>query len=73
MALLCERAEVVGVKLAEGGRLLAELTNRVLEAAFEGEMTDHLGYDKHQAEGRGSGNSRSGYRGQGHHHQYRTG
>ncbi|WP_233163571.1 transposase, partial [Glycomyces salinus] len=62
MALLRERAEAGGVKLAGKGGLLAELTKRVLEAAFEGEMADHLGYDKHEAAGRDGGNSRNGYR-----------
>jgi transposase-like protein len=62
VAALRERAESSGVKLAGEGGLLAELTKRVLEAAFEGEMADHLGYDKHDAEGRTGGNSRNGYR-----------
>ncbi|MGW1811928.1 IS256 family transposase, partial [Streptomyces sp. NPDC002078] len=35
---------------------------RVLESALEGEITDHLGYEKHDAVGRGSGNSRNGGR-----------
>jgi transposase-like protein len=33
-----------------------------LESALEGEITDHLGYEKHEAAGRGSGNSRNGGR-----------
>lgn len=35
---------------------------RVLESAPEGEITDHLGYEKHDSAGRGSGNSRNGGR-----------
>jgi putative transposase len=35
---------------------------RVLESALEGEITDHVGYDKHDAAGKGSGNSRNGSR-----------
>ena len=62
IGLLRERADAGGVKLAGEGGLLAELTKRVLEAAFEGEMADHLGYDKHEALGRDGGNSRNGYR-----------
>ena len=31
-----------------------------VEAALEAEMDEHLGYEKHQAKGRGSGNSRNG-------------
>lgn len=40
--------------------LLDQLTKRLVERALSGEMTDHLGYDPHAAEGRGSGNSRNG-------------
>jgi Transposase, Mutator family len=32
----------------------------VLERALAEEMTDHLGYEKHDPSGRGSGNSRNG-------------
>ena len=31
-----------------------------MERALEGEMTDHLGYEKHSVEGRDGGNSRNG-------------
>ena len=37
--------------------LLKSITETVLEAALEEEMTDHLGHDKHAAEGRNGGNS----------------
>ena len=47
--------EVVG----QGG-LLEDLTKRLLERALEGELTEHLGYEKHAREGRNGGNSRSG-------------
>lgn len=40
--------------------LLDQLTKRLVERALSGEMTDHLGYEPHAAEGRGSGNSRNG-------------
>ena len=43
-----------------GGGLLDALTKRVMERALEGELTDHLGYEKHAREGRNSGNSRNG-------------
>lgn len=39
-----------------------QLTKRVLESALEGEITDHLGYEKHDPAGAGSGNSRNGTR-----------
>ncbi len=42
--------------------LLKQLSKRLLERMLEGELTAHLGYDKHAANGRGSGNSRNGYR-----------
>ena len=48
--------EIVG-----GGGLLDELTKRVMERALEGELTDHLGYEKHATEGRDGGNSRNGH------------
>ena len=34
----------------------------MLETALDAEMTEHLGYDKHDAAGPGSGNSRNGTR-----------
>jgi transposase-like protein len=34
----------------------------VLETALKAEMSDHLGYDKHDAAGRNRGNSRNGTR-----------
>ncbi len=45
--------------LNEGG-LVQDLTRRLMERALEGEMTDHLGYEKHASEGRDRGNSRNG-------------
>jgi len=45
--------------LGEGG-VLKDLTRRLVERALEGEMTDHLGYEPHAPEGRGTGNSRNG-------------
>lgn len=45
--------------LGEGG-LLKDLTKRLVERALAGELTDHLGYEKHEASGRNSGNSRNG-------------
>lgn len=42
------------------GGLLNELSKRLLERMLEGEMTHHLGYEKHAIEGHNSGNSRNG-------------
>ena len=43
----------------EGG-FLPELVKQVLEAGLQAELTDHLGYEKHDRAGHGSGNSRNG-------------
>jgi putative transposase len=51
-----------GVRLAGEGGLLAALTKRLLESALDGEITEHLGYAKHDVSGDGSGNSRNGRR-----------
>ena len=40
--------------------LLSQVTKAVLERALAEEMTGHLGYEKHDRAGRGSGNSRNG-------------
>ena len=42
------------------GGLLEDLTKQVYERALEGELTAHLGYEKHAPEGRNRGNSRNG-------------
>jgi hypothetical protein len=62
VAMLVDRARSEGLQLTGEGGLLQMLTKRVLESALEGEITDHLGYEKHDAEGRNSGNSRNGTR-----------
>jgi len=49
-----------GVELTGPGGLLTGLTRRVLETALEVEMADHLGYDRHDRAGHGTGNSRNG-------------
>lgn len=46
--------------LAGPNGLLKALTKALVERALEGEMTHHLGYDKHDPAGYGSGNSRNG-------------
>ena len=45
--------------LGEHG-LIKQITQRALESALEGELTDHLGYLPHESAGRNSGNSRNG-------------
>jgi transposase-like protein len=59
---LVNRARAGGLKLTGEGGVLQQLTKRLLESALEGEITDHLGYDKHDPAGRGTGNSRNGTR-----------
>jgi putative transposase len=59
---LVERARAGGLALTGQGGLLQQLTKVVLEAALDGEITDHLGYDKHAPAGRDGGNSRNGAR-----------
>lgn len=49
-----------GIALTGEGGLLTALTQQVLQGALEAEMAHHLGYDKHDPTGRGSGNSRNG-------------
>ena len=62
IARLAGRARAGGLQLTGEGGLLAQLTKRVVESALEGEITDHLGYDRHDAAGRDGGNSRNGHR-----------
>jgi putative transposase len=59
---LVERARTEGVELVGPGGLLSGLTKTVLETALEAELDEHLGYPKHAAEGRNTGNSRNGSR-----------
>src|SRR6188472_4421547 len=59
---LVAQAREKGVELVGPHRLLSQLTKRVLEAALQAEMSDHLGYDKHDPVGRNRGNSRNGVR-----------
>ncbi len=56
-----ERARSEGVELTGDGGLLSGLVRQVLQTGLEVEMTEHLGYEPHSVEGRGSGNSRNGY------------
>jgi len=50
------------LQLAGEGGLRAQLTKRLVKSALEGEITDHLGYDRHDTTGRDGGNSRNGHR-----------
>ena len=59
---LVDAARAEGVELVGPGGLLTGLTKTVLETALEAELSEHLGYDKHEVEGRDGGNSRNGTR-----------
>ncbi|MER7009783.1 IS256 family transposase [Dactylosporangium sp. NPDC000555] len=59
---LVAQAREQGLQLSGEGGLLQQLTKIVLESALDGELTDHLGYDKHDPAGANSGNSRNGSR-----------
>jgi transposase-like protein len=59
---LVDQAKTGGLQLTGEGGVLQQLTKRLLESALDGEITDHLGYDKHDPAGRNSGNSRNGAR-----------
>jgi len=56
---LLKRYEKPEDLLGEGG-IVEQLTKALIERALQGEMTHHLGYEKHSVEGHGSGNSRNG-------------
>ncbi len=57
---LVARARTEGMELTGDSGLLTALVRRVLQTGLEVEMTDHLGYEPHAVDGRGSGNSRNG-------------
>ena len=57
---LLAKAEAQGVELLGPDGLLSQVTKAVLERALGEELTAHLGYEKHDPAGRGSGNSRNG-------------
>ena len=57
---LLGRAQAEGAELLGPDGLLSQVTKAVLERALAEEMTGHLGYEKHDPAGRGSGNSRNG-------------
>jgi len=51
---LLDGVEDLNAVLSEGG-LLAQLKKRSVERILEAEMSEHLGYDKHDPTGRDSG------------------
>jgi Transposase, Mutator family len=57
---LVARMRGEGVRLSGPGGFLTEMLKAVLERGLATELTEHLGYDKHDPAGHGSGNSRNG-------------
>jgi len=49
-----------GVRLSGPGGFLTEMLKAVLERGLATELTEHLGYDRHDPAGNGTGNSRNG-------------
>ena len=62
VAQLVGRARADGISIDGEGGLLAQMTKLVVESALEGEMKDHLGYDKHAKGASANGNARNGTR-----------
>src|SRR6478609_9691178 len=61
-AELVRQARERGVSLTGPDGLLKQLTKSVLETSLNEEMTEHLGYEKHDPAGAGTGNIRNGTR-----------
>jgi transposase-like protein len=59
---LVRLAQEQGLSLTGPDGLLKQLTKTVLETALSEEMTEHLGYEKHDPAGAGTGNIRNGTR-----------
>jgi putative transposase len=59
---LVRLAREQGLALTGPDGLLKALTKTVLETALDEELTEHLGYEKHDPAGQGSGNIRNGTR-----------
>lgn len=57
---LVARARADGVELTGEGGLLTGLVRQVLQTGLEVELEEHLGYERGDPAGRGSGNSRNG-------------
>jgi putative transposase len=57
---LMERVDAGGLALTGEGGFLPEMVKAVLERGLATELTEHLGYERGDPGGRGSGNSRNG-------------
>lgn len=57
---LMAQVDADGLELLGPDGVLTELTSRIMNRALEAELTDHLGYERHDPAGHGSGNMRNG-------------
>jgi transposase-like protein len=57
---LMDRVDAEGLELLGPDGVLTELTSRIMNRALDAELTDHLGYERGDSVGRGSGNNRNG-------------
>ena len=60
VARLMAQVDAEGLELLGPEGVLTELTSRILSRGLEVEMADHLGYEKGDPAGWGSGNNRNG-------------
>ena len=60
IARIIEQSQDQGLHLTGEGGLLPDMIRQAAWAALHAEMSGHLGYERHAAQGRGSGNSRNG-------------
>jgi putative transposase len=58
---LVSQAKADGVELTGPNGMLTALVRNVLQTGLEVELTQHLGYERHAANGRNTGNSRNGH------------
>ena len=58
---LMAKVDAEGLELLGPDGVLAEVTKVILERALDEELTDHLGYERGDPAGRGSGNNRNGH------------
>jgi putative transposase len=57
---LMAQVDAEGLELLGPAGVLREITSRVMNRAMDVELTDHVGYERGDPAGRGSGNSRNG-------------
>jgi putative transposase len=57
---LMDRVDADGLELLGPEGILTELTSKILERAMDVELTEHLGYERGDSSGWGSGNHRNG-------------